>query len=42
MKPSEFLHKMAARANRLEKRLAKVKQEEEAKILELYRKSVSI
>lgn len=42
MKPSEFFDEMAYRARRLEKRLAKLKQKEEEKILELYRQSVSI
>lgn len=42
MKPSEFFDEMAYRARRLEKRLAKLKQKEEEKILEQYRQSVSI
>ena len=42
MKPSEFFDEMAYRARRLEKRLARLKQKEEEKILELYRQSVSI
>lgn len=42
MKPSEFFDAMAYRARRLEKRLAKLKEKEEEKNLELYRQSVSI
>lgn len=42
MKPSEFFDEMAYQMRRLEKRLAKLKQKEEEKILELYRRSVSI
>ena len=42
MKPSEFFDEMAYRARRLEKRLARLKEKEEEKILEQYRKAVSI
>ena len=42
MKPSEFFDEIAYRDRRLEKRLAKLKEKEEEKILELYRQSVSI